>query len=284
MRSIIVIPTYRTGVKFLDNLLDSFKGYDKYPILIVISDYKQRDREIFSDIRKKFSNLPIVWEPIKTNSFELGGLYTAYKKTDYDEFFLLSHSCEIVNTDIFDIVFEEYKNRSVAFGLQSGNWKDAHGEQGQNTKFILRHLDPKTNLRLINLGDIKFWQGHIGKYRRKVLDKMDLPDYLPTNMIEAISKSEQLFTSTYHSLDKDTVVLFPDWQDGNVIEEKFGKERMKIMNEYIIKWKTHWYPAMVFEDMKSKYFGHRIANLIKIKFPVLYSRLKIIKNKMQSWD
>jgi hypothetical protein len=251
MRNIIVIPTHRSGVKLLDNLLDSFKGYDKYPILIVISDYKQGDQEIFSNIRKKFSNLPIVWEIIKTNSFELGGLYTAYVKTDSDEFFLLSHSCEIVNTNIFDIVFEKYKNKSVALGVQPGNWKyGIAGMELKYIKFVLRHLDPKVNLSLIDLGKCAFWQGHIGKYRREILDKMDLLDYLPTNMLEAISKSEILFTCTYQALEHETVVLFSDWRDSNVFEEKFNKKRLKIQNEYIIKWKTHWSIEMVCDDMK----------------------------------
>src|ERR1035437_3681231 len=101
MKSVIVIPTHRTGIKFLENLLVSFQGYSKYPILIVVLEYRQRDREAFSSILNRFSELPLSLEIMETNSFELGGLYTAYKKTDYDEFFLLSHSCEIVNRDIF---------------------------------------------------------------------------------------------------------------------------------------------------------------------------------------
>jgi hypothetical protein len=266
MKVAIVIPTHRTGIKLLENLLESFKGYNKYPILMVISDYRPKDKKLFSDIRNKFDTLPITLESIRTNSFELGGLYTAYKKTDYDEFFLLSHSCEIVNIDIFNTVFEKFRDRSVAFGLQTGNWKYALGKNDENKKFILKYLDKKTNMELINLGDIEFWQGHIGKYRRAILDKMNLLDYLPTNMIAAISKSELLFTSRYHSLDKSTIVLFPDWKDGRVFEEKSGKKRLKIMNEYIIKWKTHWNPEMVFDDMKSKSTYYKIRKFLKEKF------------------
>ncbi len=257
MKSVIVIPTHRTGTKFLENLLTSFRGYSKYPILIVISGYRRSDRKAFSSLLNNFSELPLTLETIGTNSFELGGLYTAYTKTDYDEFFLLSHSCEIVNPDIFDIVFNEHAGRSVAFGLQSGEWNDWLVHTRQNERFILKYLDEATSDKLAQLGNIRFWQGHIGKFRREILNRMNLLEYLPNNMIEAISKSELLFTSTYHSLDDSTVVLFPDWIDGNVVEEKFGRKRLKIMNEYIIKWKSHWTPEMVFEEVRSRHVGYR---------------------------
>ena len=274
MTSVVVIPTHRSGVALLDNLLGSFNGYNKYPILIVISDYRKKDGKIFCDIKENFSHLPITWKHIKTNSFELGGLYTAYKETNYDEFLLLSHSCEIVNTEIFDIVFEKWQANSVAFGLQSGNWKYA---QGENEKFTRKHLARSTNSELLKLGDITFWQAHIGKYRRTILDQMNLLEYLPTNMVEAISKSELLFTSTYHAMDNSTVVLFPNWKDGNVFEEKCGKKRLKIVNDYIIKWKTHWNTNMVFDDMQSQYTTYVVKRLLRSKFPTIYARLKGIR-------
>ena len=274
MKNVIVIPTHRTGTKLLENLLASFQGYSEYPILIVISDYGQSDREAFSSIINSFSKLPLSLETIETNSFELGGLYTAYKKTDYDEFFLLPHSCEIVNRDIFDIVFNKNAGRSVAFGLQIGDWNAFMGHKRQNERFILKHLDRATYDKLVQLGKIRFWQGHIGKFRREILNGMNLLDYLPHNMIEAVSKSELLFTSTYHSLDTTTVVLFPDWTDGKVVEEKFGKKRLKIKNEYIIKWKTHWSPEMVFEDMKSKYVGYRATKYARNQAAIGFEWIK----------
>jgi hypothetical protein len=279
MTNVIVIPTHRSGVAMLDNLLTSFNGYDKYPILIVVCDYKRRDKKIFSSIREKFARLPISWEQIKTNSFELGGLYTAYEKTNYDELLLLSHSCEIVNPEILDLVFEKHSGKSVAFALQTGNWKST---QGENRRFTLKHLDHDTNLKLLKLGDIEFWQAHLGKYRRAILDQMNLKDYLPTNMIEAISKSELLFTSGYHSLDPTTVVLFPNWKDGDVFEEKFGRMRLKIMNEYIIKWKTHWNVDMVFDDVKNKYLRHRVKKLLRLKLPTVYASLNEIRKQISN--
>jgi len=252
MTGAIVIPTHRTGIRFLENLLASFNGYDKYPLLIVINDYTENDCQGFTSLFERFGKLPISLKTLKTNSFELGGLYVAYQETAYDEFLLLPHSCEIVNVSLFDIVFEKYRGRSVAFGLQTGNWKKhALGRKRENEKLILRYLDADTNRELVRRGDVQFWQGHIGKYRRAVLDKMDLKDYLARNMIEAISKSELLFTNAYHALDSTTVALFPNWVDGVETEEKFGKRRLRVANEFLIKWKTHWNVGMVLEDIKA---------------------------------
>ena len=274
MTSLVVIPTHRSGVAMLDNLLKSFRGYDKYPILIVICDYKEEDQRVFQSIKDRFASLRISWQQIKTNSFELGGLYTAYKKTNYDELLLLSHSCEIVNLEILDLVFEKHRGKSVAFALEIGSWKSS---QGENRDLTLKYLDHETNQKLLALGDIQFWQAHLGKYRRTILDQMTLSYYLPTNMIEAISKSELLFTSTYHSLDPDTVVLFPNWKDGDVFEEKFGRTRLKIGNEFIIKWKTHWNTDMVFDEIRSRYFAFRLKKLLVVQFPNLYSTLREIR-------
>lgn len=274
MKNVIVIPTHRTGTKLLENLLASFQGYDKYPILIVISDYRQSDRKTFSSIIDSFSKLPLSVETIETNSFELGGLYTAYKKTDYDEFLLLPHSCEIVKHEIFDIVFNKNAGRSVAFGLQIADWNAFLGHRRRNERFLLRHLDRAIYDELVRRRNVVFWQGHIGKFRREILHGMNLLEYLPNNMIEAVSKSELLFTNTYHSLDRDAVVLFPNWIDGEVVEEKFGKKRLKIKNEYMIKWKTHWSPEMVFEDMKSKHLRYRAKKYTKNQAAMIFKWIK----------
>lgn len=277
MTSLIVIPTHRTGVAMLENLLKSLKGFEEYPILIVICDYKKHDERVFQSIKDRFLDLPLSWEQIKTNAFELGGLYTAYEKTDYDELLLLSHSCEIVNLDILDLVFKEHRNKSIAFALETGNWNSI---QGENLDLTLKYLDGKTNAKLIGLGEVQFWQGHIGKYRRAILDKMNLLEFLPTNMIEAISKSELLFTSTYQSLDPETIVLFPTWKDGEVFENKFGRTRLKIANEFLIKWKTHWTTDMVFDEVRDKQFPQRIKKLLAARFPGFYSTLRQIRRSV----
>lgn len=285
-KPVIVIVTHRSGSKFLANLLESFGGYDKYPILIVVSEYKEQDQAVFLEILNRFKTLPVSLEHIDTNSFEFGGLYTAYHKTSYDEFLLLPHSCEILNTAIFDTVFETYRNRSVAFGVRSGNWKTSLANLSRyNRAFALKHMDDKVSRTLIDMGEVEFWQGHIGKYRRVILDEMILFDYLPLNMIEAITKSEVLFTSTYHSLDKNTVVLFPNWKDSDVYEERFGKKRLKVATEDIIKWQTHWTPEMVLDDMRNRRVVYRVGSSLRewlrFKSTRIYSILRRVR---KTWE
>ena len=162
----------------------------------------------------------------------------ALQQTEYSEFFLLSHSCEIVNSEIFDIIFNKYAGKSVAIGIQTGSWEYALGRSEENRDIVLRYLTEEKNKKMLASGNIEFWQGHIGKYRREVLEKINIEEYLPNNMVEAISISEMLFTNVYQSIEPTTIVLFPEWIDSNKFEEKFGKKRMKIENKYLIKWKS----------------------------------------------
>lgn len=246
---LIVVPAHRSGLRLLENLLRSFRGYAKYPILVVINDHQPSDDRLFGEVLGRFSDLPIRVEALASNSFELGGLLVAMQRTDADEFFLLSHSCEIVDTALFDLVFEHHRGRSVACGLQEGDWRAAGGARGQHWKFISQFVDRAVHERLLALGKVMFWQAHIGKYRRAILETLPLEEHVPTNMLEAISLSELLFTSMYHAADPSTVVLFPDWVDGTVVEQRFGAARLRIANEYIIKWKTRWSVDMVLDDM-----------------------------------
>jgi hypothetical protein len=105
---------------------------------------------------------------LKSNSFEFGGLLYAYDETQYDNFFLLSHSCQIVDPKVFEIAFEEYRDRSAAFFLQQ----------------------PRPN--------VAFWESHIGKYRREALAALDFKRFQPRNIFEARSYR----SSSSHALIK----------------------------------------------------------------------------------
>lgn len=218
MKDAIVIPTHVSGLAFLENLLASLQGLRRYPIIIVINGFRERQLSAFLAVKQRFGELPITLLTLRTNSFEFGGLFAAYRYTTYDNLFLLPHSCEIVSTALFDLVFERHRTRSVAFALEDSRWGTG------------------------------MWHSQIGKYRRPILDQIDLSEYLPRNMLEAI-KTEAFFTRRYHSLDEDTVVLFPEWTASDVFEEKFGKLRMKIANDYVIKWKSHWTVQMVADEL-----------------------------------
>lgn len=248
---LIVVPTHRSGLHLLENLLRSFRGYDKYPILVVINDHQPSDDQLFGEMLRQFDALPIRVEPLTSNSFELGGLLVAMQRTNSEQLLLLSHSCEVVDVALFDLVFKEHRGRSVAFGLQEGDWRFAGGARGEHWNFISRFVDASVHERLLGMGSVLFWQGHIGKYRRSVLETLPLAEHVPTNMLEAISVSELLFTSLYHDADPSTVVLFPNWVDGSHIEERFGRPRLRIANEYLIKWKTRWTVDMVLDHMRA---------------------------------
>jgi hypothetical protein len=218
MKDAIVVPTHVSGIAFLENLLGSLQGLRRYPIVIVVNGFRERQLPTFLAVKQRFADLPITLLTLKTNSFEFGGLLAAYRYTSFDNLFLLPHSCEVVSPALFDLVFERHRERSVALALAESRWGSG------------------------------MWHSQIGKYRRQILDRIDLEEYLPRNMLEAI-KTEVFFTRRYHSLDGGTVVLFPDWTDSNVFEEKFGRRRMKIANEYVIKWKSHWTVKMVADEL-----------------------------------
>lgn len=213
----IVIATHVSGTAFLENLLASFRGYDRYPILVVINQYVPGQKAVFDRIVGAFPGLPITVLTLEQNAFEFGGLLAAVEQTDYDEFFLLSHSCEIVDTRVFDVAFETHRGRSVAC-------------------FPMRKRDGV------------LWNAHIGKYRREVLQAMHFRRFMPRNIYEATVRSEFRFTTNYHRSDPGAVLLHPLDTTQVSFVEKFGRLRMKMTIPELIKWKTHWTIGMLFED------------------------------------
>lgn len=83
----------------------------------------------------------------------------------------------------------------------------------------------------------------MGKYNWASLKQLDIP--VVNNKQEAVDV-EHKFGSLYcnHS---QAMVLFPDFTDTNIFEDKYGKKRMVLENQYIKKWKNCWSPSMVVE-------------------------------------
>lgn len=76
MRQAIVIGSTTATKDWLQNCLNSFGKYDKYPIIVVIND-----------------------------DFEMGKIKWVYENTNIDEFFLLHDTVEIKDTSLFDEAF-----------------------------------------------------------------------------------------------------------------------------------------------------------------------------------
>ncbi|MEA2327747.1 MAG: hypothetical protein QOE68_2706, partial [Thermoanaerobaculia bacterium] len=216
---VIVIPTHVSGAPFLDNVLRSFNGYDRYPILVVINGCTPGARQEVERICDRFPYLPITIDGLESNSFELGGLLVAMRSTTYQNFFLLPHSCEVVDPAIFEIAFEKYRGRSVAFFLEDVRTAD------------------------------RYWNSHIGKYRRPVMEAIKFETYLPGNLYEAMSKSEFGFTVAYDVGEPDSAAIFINGLPAGERVEKFGRPRLRISTQYLVKWKSHWTATMLLRDL-----------------------------------
>jgi FkbM family methyltransferase len=234
--NLIVIPSHVSGMTFLANLLKSFGNYDRYPILIVVNEYKDEVEPLYQAILKKFSHLPVTIGRLKSNSFEFGALLYAYDETHYDNFFLLPHSCEIVDPKVFEIAFEEHRARSAAFFLR---------QRSQNAAF---------------------WESHIGKYRRETLTAVDFKKFQPHNIFEATFFSECHFTHAYYTREPTAHVFYKLTEQTGEVTEKFGKLRLKMATPYLIKWKTHWSAAMIFKSFPKDQRGALIYSLLYYTF------------------
>jgi FkbM family methyltransferase len=230
--NVIVIPSHVSGLKFLDNLLTSFGDYSRYPIYLVINEYRDEVEPLFQQLLAKFGHLPITLGRLASNSFEFGGLLCAYDQTPYENFFLLPHSCEIVDPKVFEIAFEEYRGRSAAF-------------------FLRRQFD-----------GTHFWESHIGKYRREILTTMNFRRFQPRNIYEATYRSEFGLTRQYQMQEPTAFAFNRTTGPTGEIAEKFGKPRLKMATPYLIKWKTHWTAGMLFRSFpkgqKAAYLGCRL--------------------------
>jgi hypothetical protein len=263
-RSAVVIAAHRSGVAFLDRLLASLGPYGGWPIHIVVAQHRASDEPWIESLVARFPALPITVHRTPVNGFELGALHVAHRETDCDEFLLLPQSCEILDPRFFQLVFEEHRGRSVALGLQRGAWGAVFARMDRFERHVIRkHLRADLHDRLLAAGEVIFWQGHLGKYLRTVLDRLDVQRFVPTNMLEAITLSEIEFTSRYHSLDPNTVEIFPGWNDlDGTLVDRHGRTRLRIANDYLIKWKSHWRLRMVVREVARAHPVYGVASRV----------------------
>lgn len=144
---------------------------------------------------------------IKDNGFELAHISKAYN-LGYDEFLYLHDTCIIKDKSIFDIVFEENKDKSVA-------------------------LSDHPNI----------FGMYLGKYKRKALKGMEIP--IVTTKLDAINYEETWTTQYINRPLSNTVLLSPPLHDGYNFVTVNGRMYMKLENDWIIKLKGTWSRSMI---------------------------------------
>src|SRR5574342_425490 len=93
MKQAIVIYTHHNAPGALENCLNSLRDYFKYPIVILYND-----------------------------DWEIGAIKWMYEHTDYDEFFLMQDTVEIKDTNLFDILFVEWREYSIMIAPKANSY------------------------------------------------------------------------------------------------------------------------------------------------------------------
>lgn len=75
-----------------------------------------------------------------------------------------------------------------------------------------------------------------GKYQRKYLDMIDIPE---TKTKLSAVEQEMVFNGNYASV-ADYFVLFPEFKNQPVFEQKFGRKNMVLENRCLKKYKGTW--------------------------------------------
>ena len=125
-------------------------------------------------------------------------------ESDYDEFLVFHDTIEIKDNKIFDIIFEQYKGRSVYLRKLSCMFLAKY------TKTDLAEM-PSENMQAL---------------------------YKVTNKKEGVNQ-EDTFNNMYKNVS-NPIYLFDDFKDNPVRENKFGRNNMIIENEYLKKYKGSW--------------------------------------------
>lgn len=138
------------------------------------------------------------------DGYEVGKLKWVLKKTDVDEFIFLQDSVEVKDPKFIEMCFFLPQSVSIC-----------------NYPF--------------------FFGCYLGKYKRSVLEKMDLPDI--KNKKEAVEYEVQIGID--YAKHEIPFALFDDLHNVDNFVEKWGKKVMKIENDYLIKYKSIWSRDMI---------------------------------------
>lgn len=139
------------------------------------------------------------------NGYDPGGIVYAMHHTELDEFFILHDSCIVKDNKLFDKVFHK-DHKSIA----------------------------------LSLTPCPFGM-FLGKYQRSVCEMMEIP--VAHNKYHAVELEESW--NREYSAKAQWELLFDDFHDQQVFEEKFGRTNMVLENKYLKKWKGSWHRDMV---------------------------------------
>lgn len=143
---------------------------------------------------------------VDCDGYEIGKIKWVLDHTDIDEFVFLQDSVEIKDPKFIEMCFFLPQSVSIC-----------------NYPF--------------------FFGCYLGKYKRSVLEKMDLPDI--KNKKEAVEYEAQIGID--YAKHEIPFALFEDLHNVENYVEKWGHKVMKIENEYLIKYKSIWNRFMICE-------------------------------------
>lgn len=108
----IIVGTWSGGLKYADVCLDSLAPIkDKYPITIIVNDFKQTE-EMEDWIVSKDEYDTIL---IPRDSYELGAIKVARDMAGYDEFWFFQDTVEITDTSFIESSFIDLPGYSVTY-------------------------------------------------------------------------------------------------------------------------------------------------------------------------
>lgn len=192
MKQGLTVVTWSGGKEQAINLLQSLKGCE-YPILVVINDGLD---VTWLDDRKDIQIIKM-----EKDGYELGAIWATIEYTDWDEFIILQDTIECLNIGVFKTLFNNYPNKSVAYGVN--------------------------------------FQMFFGKFRREAVIK--IPKMEISTKIEALIQERFFLAKYHNVEEVITFNPdFHDLSVGGLLEERWGRVNVVLRDDNFIKRKGTW--------------------------------------------
>lgn len=136
----------------------------------------------------------------------IDGIRETFEKTNFDEIFFLNESMIVKDNSIWNIVFKDCTDKSVAVGEKYLMW--------------------------------------LGKYLRKHVDHTFFPMHIHSKR-DDVHLGEFGWNRQYMEQDPDFVTIDAMTDTFQEFEEKHGRRNMILENQYFKKWKSHWAENML---------------------------------------